>query len=93
MALDCIACTGLALSAVLVVLGAGNVIIFTALWVLYHSLVNVGQRWCVSVSVSVCVCACACVCECECVCVCVCVCVCAHVPACAFMCVCVCVCV
>lgn len=44
-ALDSIAYGGLALSAILVVLGAGNVVIFTGLWILYHSLVNVGQRW------------------------------------------------
>ena len=45
VALDSVAYAGLALSAVTVVLGAGNVVIFTTLWVLYHSLVNVGQRW------------------------------------------------
>ena len=44
-ALDCVAYVGLGLSAVLMLLGAGNAIIFTALWLLYHSLVNVGQRW------------------------------------------------
>ena len=44
-ALDCIAYTGLALSAILIVLGAGNVFIFTILWALYHSIIGVGQRW------------------------------------------------
>ena len=46
-ALDCIASAGMGLSALLVVLGAGNSVIFAVLWMLYHSLVNVGQRWCV----------------------------------------------
>lgn len=50
-ALDSIAYGGLALSSVLVVLGAGNVVIFTILWILYHSLVNVGQRWYIECSV------------------------------------------
>ena len=45
LALDCIAYVGMGLSALLMVLGMGNVFIFAALWVLYHSLVNVGQRW------------------------------------------------
>ena len=53
LALDCTAYAGLALSAVLVVLGAGNAVVFTILWMLYHSLVNVGQRWCVCVCVCV----------------------------------------
>ena len=44
-ALDAIAYAGLGLSAILVVLGAGNAVIFVTLWALYHSLVNVGQRW------------------------------------------------
>jgi hypothetical protein len=44
-ALDTIAYAGLALSGVLVVWGAGNALLFTLLWLLYHSLVNVGQRW------------------------------------------------
>ena len=45
LALDCLAWAGLGLSAVLLLLGAGNAIIFTALWALYHSIVNVGQQW------------------------------------------------
>ena len=44
-ALDTIAYGGLGLSAILVVLVAGNAVIFVTLWVLYHSMVNVGQRW------------------------------------------------
>ena len=45
LALDCVAYAGLGLSALLLVLGAGNAVIFATLWVLYHSLVNIGQRW------------------------------------------------
>ena len=45
LALDCMAYAGLGLSGVLVVWGAGNSIMFTILWVLYHSIINVGQRW------------------------------------------------
>lgn len=45
VALDVVAYCGLVLSAILLVLGAGNAIIFAALWALYHSIVNVGQRW------------------------------------------------
>ena len=44
-ALDTIAYIGLALSGFLVLWGAGNAFIFALLWMLYHSLVNVGQRW------------------------------------------------
>ena len=44
-ALDVIAYTGLVLSGTLIILGAGNALLFLCLWVLYHSLVNVGQRW------------------------------------------------
>lgn len=44
-ALDMVAYVGLVLSGTLVFLGAGNAVIFLCLWVLYHSLVNVGQRW------------------------------------------------
>ncbi|XP_025095133.1 lipase maturation factor 1-like isoform X2 [Pomacea canaliculata] len=43
--LDRIALTGLALSGLVIVLGAANWFIMLTLWVLYHSLVNVGQRW------------------------------------------------
>ena len=43
--LDVIAWCGLLLSAVTIVMGSCNVIISSLLWLLYHSLVNVGQRW------------------------------------------------
>ena len=45
LALDMSAYIGCALSLILVVLGAGNVLIFSTLWVLYHSLNNIGQTW------------------------------------------------
>ena len=45
IALNSVAYTGLALSGFLMLWGAGNAIIFILLWMLYHSLVNVGQRW------------------------------------------------
>ncbi len=45
LALDCIAYLGLGLSAILIILGAGNAVTFASLWALYHSLVNVGQKW------------------------------------------------
>ena len=44
-ALDAVAYGGLVLSGFLIVWGAGNAVIFALLWALYHSLVNVGQRW------------------------------------------------
>ena len=44
-ALDMMAWAGIVLSLLLVVLGTGNAILFAVLWVLYHSIVNVGQRW------------------------------------------------
>jgi hypothetical protein len=40
-----IAACGAALSATVLLLGASNVPIQLALWVLYHSIVTVGQRW------------------------------------------------
>ncbi|KAJ1471987.1 hypothetical protein T484DRAFT_1842063 [Baffinella frigidus] len=36
---------GMALSAGVMVLGAGNVPVMLSLWLLYHSIVSVGQRW------------------------------------------------
>lgn len=39
------AAAGLALSVLVMVLGAANVPIIFALWVLYHTLANVGQHW------------------------------------------------
>ena len=44
-ALDVIAYAGLVLSGFLVVWGAGNAVVFALLWLLYHSIVNMGQRW------------------------------------------------
>ncbi|XP_071089721.1 lipase maturation factor 1-like [Haliotis cracherodii] len=43
--LDYLAYTGLALSLFLVIRGAANWFIMLALWVIYHSIVNVGQKW------------------------------------------------
>ena len=43
--LDGLALTGMLLSLVVIVRGAANVPILTALWVLYMSLVNVEQNW------------------------------------------------
>ena len=44
-ALDGMAYIGLGISAVLVLSGAGNAVVFTVLWALYHSIINVGQTW------------------------------------------------
>lgn len=43
--LDGIALVGMALSAFVLVTGMANMVIMVSLWVLYHSLVNVGQLW------------------------------------------------
>ncbi|MEQ2311835.1 hypothetical protein AMECASPLE_024630 [Ameca splendens] len=43
--LDCIALLGMALSGFVLVTGMANMVIMVTLWVLYHSLVNVGQLW------------------------------------------------
>ena len=43
--LDVISYIGLFISAVIFFLGASNVIMMFTLWILYHSIVNVGQRW------------------------------------------------
>ncbi|XP_060599911.1 lipase maturation factor 1-like [Ruditapes philippinarum] len=43
--LDYIAYAGLGLSTFLIINGGANWFIMFALWALYHSLVNVGQRW------------------------------------------------
>ena len=37
--------TGLAISVAVFLQGYANMFIMSALWILYHSLVNVGQRW------------------------------------------------
>ena len=39
------AAIGLALSLLVTFLGAANVPIIVTLWMLYHTLVNVGQHW------------------------------------------------
>lgn len=43
--LDILAHLGLALSGIVMVFGSANMLIMTLLWVLYHSIVNIGQRW------------------------------------------------
>uniref|UniRef100_A0A4W3JIZ3 Lipase maturation factor n=1 Tax=Callorhinchus milii TaxID=7868 RepID=A0A4W3JIZ3_CALMI len=43
--LDCIALMGLGLSAFVFITGCANMIIMFLLWLLYHSLVNMGQIW------------------------------------------------
>ncbi|XP_015239114.1 PREDICTED: lipase maturation factor 1 [Cyprinodon variegatus] len=43
--LDCIALLGMALSGFVLVTGTANMLIMGTLWVLYHSLVSVGQLW------------------------------------------------
>ena len=43
--LDRIALLGMGLAGFLVIYGAANWFIMLSLWMLYHSLVNVGQRW------------------------------------------------
>ncbi|XP_029384078.1 lipase maturation factor 1 [Echeneis naucrates] len=43
--LDGIALVGMALSTFVLVTGMANMVIMATLWVLYHSLVNVGQLW------------------------------------------------
>ncbi|XP_072229460.1 lipase maturation factor 1 [Leuresthes tenuis] len=43
--LDGIALVGLALSGFVLITGMANMVIMVTLWVLYHSLVNVGQLW------------------------------------------------
>lgn len=49
--LEYIALAGLTISSIVMVTGAANMIAMFALWVLYHSIVNVGQRWYVCVHV------------------------------------------
>ncbi|XP_060719823.1 lipase maturation factor 1 isoform X1 [Tachysurus vachellii] len=43
--LDSIALVGLALSGFVLLFGKANMIIMAVLWILYHSIVNVGQLW------------------------------------------------
>lgn len=43
--LDGLAYVGLALSAFVLIWGAGNIPMILIIWIIYHSIVNVGQRW------------------------------------------------
>ncbi|XP_067286055.1 lipase maturation factor 1 [Pseudorasbora parva] len=43
--LDAIALAGMALSGLVLIMGSANMIIMGILWILYHSIVNVGQLW------------------------------------------------
>lgn len=43
--LDAIALLGLGVSSFILVTGCANMVLMAALWVLYMSLVNVGQVW------------------------------------------------
>lgn len=43
--LDYLAYGGLVLSGLVIILGASNWFIMASLWILYHSIVNVGQKW------------------------------------------------
>ena len=45
MYLDVIAYAGVMLSLCVLYFGCSNMVIMGLLWILYHSLVNVGQRW------------------------------------------------
>ncbi|XP_078686575.1 lipase maturation factor 1-like isoform X1 [Branchiostoma floridae x Branchiostoma belcheri] len=43
--LDRLAYLGAALSFIVMVTGCANMVMMAALWALYHSIVNIGQRW------------------------------------------------
>ena len=43
--LDILAYTGMVFSGVVMLFGCANMIIMVLLWILYHSIVNIGQRW------------------------------------------------
>ncbi|CAD5116491.1 DgyrCDS5370 [Dimorphilus gyrociliatus] len=43
--LDLFAYAGLALSSFVFIIGGANVFIMLTIWILYHSIVNIGQRW------------------------------------------------
>lgn len=43
--LDLIAYAGLALTSFVFIIGGANIFIMLTIWILYHSLVNIGQRW------------------------------------------------
>ncbi|XP_014667635.1 PREDICTED: lipase maturation factor 1-like [Priapulus caudatus] len=43
--LEYISLAGIVLASVVTLTGAANMVVMVALWMLYHSIVNVGQRW------------------------------------------------
>ena len=43
--LDILAYTGMFFSGLILLSGCANMIIMALLWVLYHCIVNIGQRW------------------------------------------------
>ena len=43
--LDAVAYIGIGLALIIFISGSSNIIIMATLWILYHSLVNIGQRW------------------------------------------------
>jgi hypothetical protein len=43
--LNVLSLCGLALAVFVLISGAANMLIMLTLWLLYHSIVNVGQRW------------------------------------------------
>ena len=43
--MDCMAVTGMIMSSIMIVVGGANIIWMLTLWILYHSIVNIGQRW------------------------------------------------
>lgn len=45
LVLDGIALTGAGLAMMVLVTGMANMVVMATMWVLYHSLVNVGQAW------------------------------------------------
>jgi lipase maturation factor 1 len=47
--LTALSLVGLALASFILISGAANMLMMLTLWILYHSIVNVGQRWYVSV--------------------------------------------
>ena len=43
--LDMLAYVGMALAGIVLVFGCANMVMMFVLWTLYHSIVNIGQRW------------------------------------------------
>jgi len=43
--LDSAALMGMVLSALIIIKGSANMIMMSTIWILYHSIVSVGQRW------------------------------------------------